>query len=57
MTGTFVRHYEAVVEEEGAVKTSPNKGETEDDGTKKVKKKKGVGYSQDTNSNTKWMKG
>jgi hypothetical protein len=46
-----------VVEEEEVKNSSPNKGETEDDGTKKVKKKKGVGYSQDTNSNTKWMKG
>lgn len=28
----------------------------EDDGTKKIKKKKGVGYGKETTSNTKWMK-
>lgn len=37
--------------------SSPEKKQAEDDGTKKVKKKKGVGYGADTNSNTKWMKG
>jgi hypothetical protein len=35
---------------------SPSKT-VEDDGIKKIKKKKGVGYGNDTNSNTKWMKG
>ena len=29
----------------------------DDDGVKKIKKKKGVGYGNDTSSNTKWMKG
>ena len=29
----------------------------EDDGTKQIKKKKGVGYGNDGSSNTKWMKG
>ena len=28
-----------------------------DDGTKQIKKKKGVGYGNDGSSNTKWMKG
>jgi hypothetical protein len=41
------------VEEESS---SPTKNQTDDDGVKKIKKKKGVGYSADTNSNTKWMK-
>lgn len=29
----------------------------DDDGTKQIKKKKGVGYGNDGSSNTKWMKG
>ena len=35
---------------------SPSK-KVEDDGTKQVKKKKGVGYGNEGTSNTKWMKG
>lgn len=35
---------------------SPSKT-IEDDGTKQIKKKKGVGYGNDTSSTTKWMKG
>lgn len=35
---------------------SPSK-QVEDDGTKKIVKKKGVGYGNDSSSNTKWMKG
>lgn len=37
--------------------SSPSKKVVEDDGTKKVEKKKGIGYTAETNSNTKWMKG
>ena len=35
---------------------SPSK-QVHDDGTKEVKKKKGVGYTNNGSSNTKWMKG
>jgi hypothetical protein len=45
------------VEEEETVVSSPEKKAVEDDLTKKIKKKKGVGYTAETNSNTKWMKG
>lgn len=56
LSGVFKRKYEAEVVQE--VNNSPSKKETgDDDGTKKIKKKKGVGYGNDTNSNTKWMKG
>lgn len=53
----FQRKYEknVVAEDEGT--GSPTKEHGDDDGVKKVKKKKGVGYGNDTNSNTKWMKG
>lgn len=57
LTGMFQRKYEknVVAEDEGT--GSPTKEHGDDDGVKKVKKKKGVGYGNDTNSNTKWMKG
>jgi hypothetical protein len=56
LTGTFARKYEESIEEEEII-SSPDKKHPEDDGTKKIKKKKGVGYTAETNSNTKWMKG
>lgn len=56
LTGIFKRKYEAEVVEEVNT-SSPSKKDVDDDGTKKIKKKKGVGYGNDTNSNTKWMKG
>lgn len=56
LTGLFKREYkENVPKEEEQV--SPSKAVKDDDGTKEIKKKKGVGYGNQTSSNTKWMKG
>lgn len=55
LTGMFKREYKDKVEKDDE-QISPSK-KKEDDGTKEVKKKKGVGYGNDGSSNTKWMKG
>lgn len=55
LTGQFKREYKENVPKEEEV-ISPSK-KNQDDGTKEVKKKKGVGYGNDGSSNTTWMKG
>ena len=56
LTGHFKRRWNSNPVEEQQP-SSPSKGAPEDDAVKKIKKKKGVGYGNDGNSSTKWMKG